>query len=430
MVVHLHRDQVYVRVLIDKPGSIDVVVRQPGIQAQFMWVKLVGVKKSNQLDKLSNYFSMKKSFYTKKRKVCDLGWQLFFVEKISPLPEAVTKKKFKLLIPARKYPSFQINYFKDVQVRMFYFIAVYFTNQNKTIYKPDKRHKIVVHVICPMPIDQMPCYVKTQSAPIKKCCFTSGESKMRVKILGDTYMIDDEINADISVDNTDSILAINYFKLTVQARLDIYYKNAKQNITSYFFLCQQIVEQKVLAKQKLDFKATLKLSHDQKSKYAIYPQSSIEAKHITYKYTFGVQAVFQFPFHPSAQRHYTAIIPIVIIQQNKREIKQKQKSQSNFEFNSDDVFIYGDQDYEGYGPQVGYFGKQKRNGDFDQSMDSVELRGKVIYNQQMTEEEKVDDYHVIDLNMVNLQTKKTMHFIEQEEKKAFHKLHIMADDGD
>ena len=38
---------------------------------------------------------------------------------------------------------------------------------------------------------------------------------MRVKILGDTYMIDDEINADISVDNTDSILAINYFKLTV-----------------------------------------------------------------------------------------------------------------------------------------------------------------------------------------------------------------------
>ena len=38
---------------------------------------------------------------------------------------------------------------------------------------------------------------------------------MRVKILGDTYMIDDEIDADISVDNTDSILAINYFKLTV-----------------------------------------------------------------------------------------------------------------------------------------------------------------------------------------------------------------------
>ena len=38
---------------------------------------------------------------------------------------------------------------------------------------------------------------------------------MRVKILKDTYIIDDEIDAEISVDNTESILAINYFKLTV-----------------------------------------------------------------------------------------------------------------------------------------------------------------------------------------------------------------------
>lgn len=34
-------------------------------------------------------------------------------------------------------------------------------------------------------------------------------------------------------------------------------------------------------------------------------------------------------------------------------------------------------------------------------MDSVELRGKVIYNQQITEDEKVDDYHIIDLRLVD-----------------------------
>ena len=38
---------------------------------------------------------------------------------------------------------------------------------------------------------------------------------MRVKILGDSYLIDEDIDAEISVDNTESVLAINYFKLTV-----------------------------------------------------------------------------------------------------------------------------------------------------------------------------------------------------------------------
>lgn len=65
---------------------------------------------------------------------------------LSVLPKMAVKKYFELEVPD-KHPSFTINYYKQVQCRIVYFLSVQFSNaDNSVVIKPRKSHRICVHI--------------------------------------------------------------------------------------------------------------------------------------------------------------------------------------------------------------------------------------------------------------------------------------------
>ncbi|CAD8059459.1 unnamed protein product [Paramecium sonneborni] len=382
MVFILTLEQAQISIKIDKPsyfpgdiikGVIYIKVKTKDINAGIIYLKLCGQEKVNQLDQYNQFFSFKQFIYKKQKKIADFG---------KKMPIIACRKYFEIEVP-NLTPSFTINYYKQVQCRILYFLSVTIQSEDeKYLYKPPKKHRVVVHLLQRAQLQPALSMEHTgESKIVKRCCFQSGVTlnfksqgtKVKIQLNKPCYVFGENINLVIQVDNSQSSYSIQKFKFQVSAQLLILYKQQKRKLSNYFDLFDQELNQQIQAGEQKEVKTTLSLPNGKPTKStSIFPQSSIKTKRIIFQYMITLKVIFGKRLFMS-QEDLIVPIPLILIQQQKREkdnIFQSMENismigsvaETNQKINLSVIkkFIYGDHNYAGYGEQDGYQGPDRK----------------------------------------------------------------------
>ncbi|CAD8056562.1 unnamed protein product [Paramecium sonneborni] len=436
MVFILSLEEAQISIKIDKPsyfpgdiikGVIYIKVKTKDINAGILYLKFCGQEKVNQLDQHNQFFSFKQFIYKKQKKIADFG---------KKMPIIACRKYFEIEVPDLT-PSFTINYYKLVQCRILYFLSVTLQSEDeKYLYKPPKQHRVVIHLLQKASLQPALSMEHIgESKIVKRCCFQSGSTKVKICLSKPSYIFGDNIDLVIQVDNSQSYYSIIKFKFQISAQLLILYKSQKRKLSNYFDLLDQELNQQIQAGEQKEVKTTLSLPNGKPTNIiSIFPQSSIKTKRITFQYIMTLRIIFGKRLFMS-QEDLIVPIPLILIQQQKREKNNILQSMENismigsvFETNQKmnlsviKKFIYGDHNYAGYGEQDGYQGI-KRKYDPVESLDEDALKNKkgaleqlmfkkqyAIEDDNDNEDKLIEEIDGVNLNNVSLN-------IEQSEKQ-------------
>ncbi|CAD8053417.1 unnamed protein product [Paramecium sonneborni] len=447
MIYTLTPEQAQVSIKIDKPsyypgeiikGVIYLKIKSKDIQAGLLYIKLCGQEKVNQLDQYNQYFSFKQFIYKKQKKITDFG---------KKMPIIACKKYFELEVPFL-YPSFTINYYKMVQCRILYFLSVSLQSEDeKILYKVPKKNRVVVHIIQKLAIQNaIPIEYSGISKIVKRCCFSTGNTKVKIQLEKLQYIFGDSISLILQVDNSQSNIAIQKFELKISSQLIILYKQQKRKLSNYFEIYKQELTEQIQAHASKQIMTNLNLPIGKgDDKTAIFPQSTLKTKRISYQYILTVNVIFAKQLFIKVE-NLVVSVPLILIQNQKREKSNVIQSMDNLSMIGSLIetnqrlstsqlkkLIYGDHNCAGYGEQDGYDGSERKYNPIE-SLDEDALKDvkgaleQLMFKKQYEEDSDIDENFVdeiegISLNNISLnqiyscQEKQSQKTIFNEKKK-------------
>ncbi|CAD8044656.1 unnamed protein product [Paramecium primaurelia] len=410
MMYTLTPEQAQISIKIDKAsyypgeiikGVIYMKIKTKDIQAGLMYLKLCGQEKVNQLDSFNQFFSFKQFIYKKQKKIADFGIKM---------PIIACKKYFELEVP-QLYPSFTINYYKMVQCRILYFLSVSIQSEDeKNLYKVPKKHRVVVHILQKLQIQNaIPIEYSEVSKIDKRCCFSTGNTKVNIQLNKAQYIFGDTISLILQVDNSQSNVAVQKFELKISSQLVVLYKQQKRKLSNYFDIYLQEINEQIQAHSQKQIKAKIILPLGKTdNKMSIFPQSTLKTKRISYQYILTVDVIFARQLFFKVD-NLIASIPLILIQQQKREKNNIIQSMDNLsmlgslvetnqKLNTSQLkkFIYGDHNSAGYGEQDGYDGPERKYNPIE-SLDEFALKDtkgaleQLMFKKQYEEDSDIDE---------------------------------------
>ncbi|CAK75116.1 unnamed protein product (macronuclear) [Paramecium tetraurelia] len=410
MMYTLTPQQAQISIKIDKPsyypgeiikGVVYMKIKTKDIQAGLLYLKLCGQEKVNQLDSYNQFFSYKQFIYKKQKKIADFGIKM---------PIIACKKYFELEVPSL-YPSFTVNYYKLVQCRILYFLSVSIQSEDeKNLYKVPKKHRVVVHILQKLPIQNViPIEYSEVSKNDKRCCFSTGNTKVKIQLNKAQYVFGDSIQLNISVDNSQSNVAVQKFELKISSQLVVLYRQQKRKLSNYFDIYLQELNEQIQAHSQKQIATKIHLPTGKPDNYtSIFPQSTIKTKRVSYQYILTVNVIFSRQLFFKVE-NLVASIPLILIQHQKREKNNIIQSMDNLsmlgsiletnqKLNTSQLkkFIYGDHNSAGYGEQDGYVGPERKYNPIE-SLDEFALKDtkgaleQLMFKKQYEEDSDIDE---------------------------------------
>ncbi|CAD8132979.1 unnamed protein product [Paramecium octaurelia] len=410
MMYTLTPQQAQISIKIDKPsyypgeiikGVVYMKIKTKDIQAGLLYLKLCGQEKVNQLDSYNQFFSYKQFIYKKQKKIADFGIKM---------PIIACKKYFELEVPSL-YPSFTVNYYKLVQCRILYFLSVSIQSEDeKNLYKVPKKHRVVVHVLQKLPIQNViPNEYQEVSKIDKRCCFSTGNTKVKIQLNKAQYVFGDSIQLNIAVDNSQSNVAVQKIELKISSQLVVLYKQQKRKLSNYFDIYLQELNEQIQAHSQKQITTNMHLPIGKTdNSTSIFPQSTIKTKRISYQYILTVNVIFARQLIFKVE-NLVASIPLILIQHQKREKNNIIQSMDNLsmlgslletnqKLNTSQLkkFIYGDHNSAGYGEQDGYVGPERKYNPIE-SLDEFALKDtkgaleQLMFKKQYEEDSDIDE---------------------------------------
>ncbi|CAD8061362.1 unnamed protein product [Paramecium sonneborni] len=421
MIYTLTPEQAQISIKIDKPsyypgeiikGVIYMKIKTKDIQAGLLYLKLCGQEKVNQLDSYNQFFSFKQFIYKKQKKITDFGIKM---------PILACKKYFELEVP-QLYPSFTINYYKMVQCRILYFLSVSIQSEDeKFLYKVPKKHRVVVHIFQKLTIqNSIPIEYSGISKQEKKCCFSTGNTKVKVQLERIQYIFGDSISLILEVDNSQSNGVIQKIELKISSQLVVLYKEQKRKLSNYFEILQQELTEQIQAHASKQITTNLILPFGKgENKTAIFPQSTLKTKRISYQYILTVNVIFAKQLFVKVE-NLVVSVPLILIQNQKREKSNIIQSMDNLSkigslvetnqrLNTSQLkkFIYGDHNSAGYGEQDGYDGPLRKYNPIE-SLDEKALKDskgaleQLMFKKQYEVDSEIDENFEDEIEGVSL----------------------------